>query len=112
VYVSHLLQRAGAYRDLSQKLFGREVPQVILLHHNLIEALFLDDGLTALESDCWRAADPRKVYEDALYQMQPDRLEPGQSLLLSVARSRGIDLKPYERLMDDGDAEIALLNAP
>jgi peptidoglycan/xylan/chitin deacetylase (PgdA/CDA1 family) len=112
VYVSHLLQRAGAYRELSQKLFGREAPQVILLHHNLIEALFLDDGLTALEGDCWKPADPRKVYEDSIYQLQPDRLAPGQSLLLSVARSRGIDLKPYERLMDDGDAEIALLSTP
>ncbi|HEY2027735.1 MAG TPA: polysaccharide deacetylase family protein [Myxococcales bacterium] len=111
VYVGHLLQRAGAYRELSQKLFGRQVPQVILLHHNLIEALFLDDGVTALEDDCWEPTDPRIVYEDEIYRLHPGRPAPGQSLLLSVARSRGMDLKPYERLMDDGDAEIAALNA-
>jgi peptidoglycan/xylan/chitin deacetylase (PgdA/CDA1 family) len=111
VYVSHLLQRAGAYRELSRKLLGRDIAQVMLLHHNLIEALFLEDGIKALRDDCWRFVDPVQAYQDPVYRLQPERPAPGQSLLLSIARSRGIDLKQYERLMDDGDFEVAQLHA-
>ena len=109
VYLEHLLQRAGAYRDLSRKLLGRDIPQVMLLHHNLLEALFLDSAIARMQQDGWHFVDPRKAYEDPVYQLQPDRPVPGQSLLLSLARSRGMDLKPYARLMDDGDFEIGEL---
>lgn len=108
-YLSHLKQRAGAYRDLSRELLGRDIPQVMLLHHTLVEALFLDDAIQMLQSDGWRFVDPRKAYEDPVYQLQPERPAPGQSLLLSIARSRGKDLKAYARLMDDGDFEIEAL---
>jgi len=57
----------------------------------------------------WTLVDPQKAYEDPVYQLQPDRAAPGQSLLLSLARSRGMDLAPYARLMDDADEDIALL---
>jgi peptidoglycan/xylan/chitin deacetylase (PgdA/CDA1 family) len=111
VYVSHLLQRANAYRELGRKLFGRDIPQVMLLHHNLLEALFLDDAMTALEGDCWQFTDPVTTYRDQVYQQQPDRAAPGQSLLLSIALSQGVDLKAYSRLVDDGDFEVAQLHA-
>jgi len=110
VYVSHLLQRAGAYRELSRKLLGRDIAQVMLLHHNLLEALFLEDGLEALQADCWQFVDPVQAYRDPVYQLQPERPAPGQSLLLSIARTRGVDLKQYERLMDDADFEVAVLH--
>ena len=42
-YLAHIRQRATAYRALSLQLQGRDIAQVILLHHNLINALWLDD---------------------------------------------------------------------
>lgn len=109
-YLSHLRQRAGAYRDLSRRLLGRDIPQVMLMHHNLLNALFLGDALAMLRKEGWTFIDPEKAYEDAVYQLQPERPAPGQSLLLSLARSRGWKLMPeFERLMDDGDFEIAAL---
>ncbi len=39
-YLAHLRQRAEAYRDLSRRLFGRDIHQVMLLHHNLITLFF------------------------------------------------------------------------
>ena len=50
-YLAHLRQRAETYRDLSRRLFGRDIPQVMLLHHNLINALFLDDAIQQLNPD-------------------------------------------------------------
>ena len=109
-YVAHVKQRAEAYRDLSRKLLDREIPQVMLMHHNLLNALFLGDVMAMLRREGWAFVDPEKAFEDPVYQLHPERPRPGQSLLLSLARSRGWkDLPAFERLVDDGDFEIAAL---
>jgi peptidoglycan-N-acetylglucosamine deacetylase len=111
VYLDHLWQRAQAYRALSQKLLERDIPQVMLMHHNLLNALFLGDALDMFRSKGWSFVDPEKAYEDSIYSLQPERPAPGQSLLLSLARSKGWNLKQpeYQRLMDDADYEVELL---
>jgi peptidoglycan/xylan/chitin deacetylase (PgdA/CDA1 family) len=108
-YLTHLRQRAEAYRDLSRRLFGRDIPQVLLLHHNLINALFLDDAIQLFRGMGWTFTDPGTAFQDFTYSLDPQRPSPGQSLLLSAARSLGYRPAAWERLMDDGDAEIAAL---
>jgi peptidoglycan/xylan/chitin deacetylase (PgdA/CDA1 family) len=109
-YLSHLKQRAEAYRDLSRRLLGRDIPQVMLMHHNLLNALFLGEAIAQVRAEGWTFVDPEKAFEDSVYLSQPERPAPGQSLLLSLARSKGWKLLPeFERLMDDGDFEIAAL---
>ncbi len=105
-YLAHLRQRAEAYRDLSRRLFGRDIPQVLLLHHNLINALFLDDAIQLFISMGWTLTDPEKAYQDFAYSLDPQRPSPGQSLLISAARSLGYRPGNWERLLDDGDEEI------
>ncbi len=109
-YVAHVKQRATAYRDLSRRLLGRDIPQVMLMHHNLLNALFLGDVMAMLRREGWTFVDPEKAFEDPVYQLQPERPAPGQSLLLSLACTRGWKLVPeFARLMDDGDYEIEAL---
>jgi len=105
-YLAHLRQRAEAYRDLSRKLFGRDIPQVMLLHHNLINALFLDDAIQLFKGMGWTVLDPETAYLDFVYSLDPQRPSPGQSLLISAARSLGYRPGNWERLLDDGDEEI------
>jgi peptidoglycan-N-acetylglucosamine deacetylase len=105
-YLAHLRQRAEAYRDLSRQLFGRDIPQVLLLHHNLINALFLDDAITQFKSMGWAIVGPEEAYRDFVYELEPQRPSPGQSLLISAARSLGYRPAGWERLLDDGDADI------
>ena len=112
IYLAHIGQRARAYRELSHRLQGRDISQVILLHHLLINALWLDDILTMFEANGWRIIDPETAYSHPLYQLQPERSAPGQSLLMSMARSLGLDhFDGWERLVDDGDAEIVELDS-
>ncbi len=108
-YLAHLQQRAEAYRDLSRRLFGRDIPQVLLLHHNLINALFLDDAIQLFQKMGWTFTDPATAFQDFAYSLEPQRPSPGQSLLLSAARSLGYRPAAWERLVDDGDEEIAAL---
>ncbi len=111
-YLDHPWQRAEAYRDLSRKLQGRDIAQVMLLHHNLINALWLDDVIAMFKARGWNIVSPETAFADPVYQLQPDRPAAGQSLLLSMARSLGFDrFEGWERLVDDGDFEIAVLKA-
>ena len=51
-----------------------------------------------------------EAFRDPVYQLMPDRPVAGQSLLVSMARSLGVDkFEGWSRLMDDGDAEIDAL---
>jgi peptidoglycan-N-acetylglucosamine deacetylase len=109
-YLAHLRQRAEAYRELAFKLQGRDVPQVLLLHHNLINALWLGDVIDQFRAMGWTITTPEQALADPMYALQPDRDVPGQSLLLAMARSLGVPRPAnYERLVDDGDFEIEQL---
>jgi peptidoglycan/xylan/chitin deacetylase (PgdA/CDA1 family) len=111
-YLSHVWQRAEAYRELSRKLQGRDIPQVMLMHHNLINAFWLDDVIAMFKSRGWAITTPDAAFADPVYQLQPEREAAGQSLLLSMARSLGLGrFEGWERLVDDGDFEIAALKA-
>ncbi len=105
-YLAHIKQRAEAYRELSRKLLGRDIPQLLLIHHSLLNALFLGDVLDQFKRMGWAFADPDAALSDPVYQQPPVSSVTGQSILLSLARSQSVDLKPYERLMDDADFEM------
>jgi peptidoglycan/xylan/chitin deacetylase (PgdA/CDA1 family) len=111
LYLSHLRQRALAYRALSQQLQGRDIAQVMLMHHNLINALWLDDAIAQFRAMGWTIVPPAQAYADPVYQLMPDRPAAGQSLLLSMARSLGLGkFDGWERLVDDGDVEMQQLD--
>lgn len=109
-YLAHIKQRLLAYRKLSQELQGRDIGQVLLIHHNLLNALWLDDVLSEIEGMGWKIIAPAEAFADPVYKLEPVRKAAGQSLLLSLGRVLGLGLMPGgERLVDDGDYEIAEL---
>lgn len=111
-YLSHICQRALAYRALSQRLQGRDIAQVLLLHHNLINALWLDDVIRQFRDMGWTIVSPGEAFADPVYALDPQRNAPGQSLLMSMGRSLGMTTQDIGlRLMDDGDFEIEALKA-
>jgi peptidoglycan-N-acetylglucosamine deacetylase len=111
-YLAHIWQRAQAYRALSQRLQGRDVAQVILLHHNLVNALWLGDIIQMFKDKGWSINTPAQAFADPVYDLQPLTPDPGQSLLLSMARSLGLGrFEGWQRLVDDGDWEVNALKA-
>lgn len=112
-YLDHLWQRAQAYQALARRLQGRDIAQVLLMHHNLLNALFLDDAIGMFKARGWQFVSPAEAFEDPVYQLQPISPVAGQSLLLSMARSLGLGrFEGWERLVDDGDYEIDRLGKP
>ncbi|WP_426174508.1 hypothetical protein [Massilia sp. TWR1-2-2] len=89
---------------------GRDIAQVLLLHHNLVNALWLDDIIAQFNDMGWAITTPAAAFADPVYQLARARAAPGQSLLLSMGRTMGLGKFPGgERLVDDGDYEMDLL---
>ena len=88
-YLAHLWDRASYYDGLSQELLGRSVPHVILLHHNLLNALFLSDLLEMFKRQGWEHIGADEAFDDPVYASVPDVLPAGEGILWSLAHASG-----------------------
>ena len=88
-YIEHLIDRAKYYDDIAYKLLGRRVKHTLLLHHNLTSALFLNDLMTAFEEAGWKLIDADEAFTDPVYEMIPDIVPAGESIIWGLARESG-----------------------
>lgn len=85
-YIRHILDRAHYYDSLATRLLNRKVKHTLLIHHSLLNALFLDDLLKALERDGWELIDAKAAFEDEIFDLQP-KIEPcGESIVWQCAK--------------------------
>jgi len=84
-YLKHMLERAHYYDRLATTLTGRSIAHALLLHHNLLNALFLGDLMDALERDGFRIIAPEQAYSDPVFAIQPAALPAGESLIWALA---------------------------
>jgi peptidoglycan/xylan/chitin deacetylase (PgdA/CDA1 family) len=89
-YLRHLYDRAQYYDGLSHQVLGRSVAHVLLLHHNLINALFLDDVIHMFQAKGWTLVDSATAFKDPLYAMRPQTLPAGESILWALAKEKGV----------------------
>lgn len=88
-YLEHLLNRAEFYDSLATEITGRKIKHVLLLHHNLAAALFLDDLIKKFEGEGWEVIDAMEAYKDDIYTRQPNKVPAGESLIWALARESG-----------------------
>jgi peptidoglycan-N-acetylglucosamine deacetylase len=89
-YLRHLYDRAEYYDGLSRAVLGRSVAHALLLHHNLINALFLKDVVQMFRDKDWTIIDSETAFQDPVYEMRPDILPAGESILWALAKQKGI----------------------
>jgi peptidoglycan-N-acetylglucosamine deacetylase len=89
-YLRHLYDRAQYYDGLSHIVLGRSVAHVLLLHHNLINALFLGDVVQMFREKGWTLIDSQTAFQDPVYAMRPDTLPAGESILWALAKQKGV----------------------
>jgi peptidoglycan/xylan/chitin deacetylase (PgdA/CDA1 family) len=89
-YLRHLYDRAQYYDGLSRTVLGRSVAHVLLLHHNLINALFLKDVIQMFRDKGWTLIDSEAAFNDPVYNMRPDTLPAGGSILWALAKQKGV----------------------
>jgi peptidoglycan/xylan/chitin deacetylase (PgdA/CDA1 family) len=84
-YLAHMLDRAHYYESLATSVTGRSIAHTLLLHHNLLNALFLGDLLDALARDGFRIIAPEQAYADPVFALQPEAIPAGESLIWALA---------------------------
>jgi len=89
-YLRHLLERAQYYDGLSRTVLGRSVAHVLLLHHNLINALFLGDVIRMFTDKGWTLVASEVAFADPVYAMRPMTLPAGESILWALAKQKGV----------------------
>jgi len=88
-YLEHILKCSKYYGDLSQKIAGRSIKHTLLIHQNLLNALFLDDVLTMYKRNGWGLVDAREAFEDPVFASLPKTVPAGESLIWALAKESG-----------------------
>jgi hypothetical protein len=107
-YLHHLYERAQYYDGLSRAVLDRSVTHVLLLHHNLINALFLKDVIQMFRDKRWTVIDSELAFQDPVYAIRPDILPAGESILWALAKQKGIPGLRYPG--EDGTYEKPILD--
>jgi len=85
-YIKHILDRINYYDSLAHLVFKKDIKHTLLIHHSLLNALFLDDLLTALKVNGWNLIDAKKAFNDDVFSKQP-LIEPcGESIIWQYAK--------------------------
>lgn len=85
-YLEHIWERAVYYDELSKKVTGRSVSHTLLVHHNLVTSLFLDDLLKMFRQKGWKLIDAEKAFKDPIFSILPNTLPAGESIIWSLAK--------------------------
>jgi peptidoglycan-N-acetylglucosamine deacetylase len=85
-YLNHLWDRASFYDDLSRKALGRSVKHTLLIHHSILNELFLGDVLGMLQSKGWRLINAHEAFTDSVFSAEPDILPAGESIIWALAK--------------------------
>jgi peptidoglycan/xylan/chitin deacetylase (PgdA/CDA1 family) len=106
-YLKHIWDRATFYSGLARKVVARPIKHTLLIHHNLLNALFLGDLLGMFKNRGWRLIDAEDAFRDKHYSSEPKILPAGESLLWALAKETG----KYDSLLrypaEDGKYEQA-----
>jgi peptidoglycan/xylan/chitin deacetylase (PgdA/CDA1 family) len=88
-YINHLYEKAMFYDSISFALTGRHVAHSLLLHHNLVAGLFLDDLIAHFKANGWDVVDAHKAFNDPIYNTVTNTVPAGESLTWSMAKQSG-----------------------
>ncbi len=110
-YLEHIWARATFYDDLARKVLGRSVRHTLLIHHNVLNGLFLGDLLRMFERKGWRLIDAEKAFADPVFTSAPNIVPAGESLVWALAKETGKFESVLRYPAEDGDFEKARMDA-
>lgn len=89
-YVRYMTDTFGFYEGLSRQVLGREIPQVLLLHANALNAEYLDELIVELKGRGYRFVSLDDALADSAYQLPDEYVGPrGPSWIHRWAVTRG-----------------------
>lgn len=104
-YIKHILERANYYDSLAQLVFKRDIKHTLLIHHSLLNALFLNDLLNELKANGWELIDAEHAFKDEVFQLQPGIIPCGESIIWQFAKQLDWVSKELRFPAEDGEYE-------
>ncbi len=109
-YLNHIWERSQYYDELALKVLSRPVKHTLLVHFNLLNALFLGDLITMFKKRGWRVIDAVEAFADPVFAARPDIVPAGESLIWALAKETG----RFEKLLrypgEDSEYEKARMD--
>ena len=88
-FLQHIWERAQFYDSLARRVLNHPVRHTVLLHHNALNALFLDPLIAMFVANGWKPVDGQWAYSDPVYDLEPHILPAGESLVWALAKQTG-----------------------
>lgn len=85
-YLEHIWDRAQYYDALAKKVIGRSPKHTLLVHHNVLNALFLYDLIQMFRDKGWKVIDADEAFKDPIFKQTPDIIPAGESLIWGLAK--------------------------
>lgn len=101
-YLQHIWNRAQYYDQLAVEVLGRSPNHTLLIHHNLLNALFLDDLIQLFKDKGWNVLNADEAFSDPVFKMTPNTLPAGESLIWALAKQTG---RYEDKLRYPGESE-------
>jgi peptidoglycan/xylan/chitin deacetylase (PgdA/CDA1 family) len=96
-YVQAVTDLARHYKKLADMLGYEDIPHQLLMHHNILNGLYLGDVMQALRDDGWDFVDAKEAIYHPFYDQKPNIPTRGRSLLSVLAQERGIENTGYPK---------------
>lgn len=89
-YLDHMWDRAQYYDALAKKVLKRDVKHTLLIHDNLLNALFLGDLIEMFKLKGWKLIDSAEAFNDPIFTRRPNILPAGESIVWALAKESGV----------------------
>ena len=109
-YLEHMWSRADYYDKLARRVLGYQVKHTVLVHFNLLNALFLGNIIQMLKAKGWQPIDAEEAFTDPVFASKPKVLPAGESIVWSLAKEKGVIAKSLHYPAEDGDIENARMD--
>ena len=106
-YLDHMWSRAQYYNTLAKRVLGYQPRHTLLMHFNLLNALFLDDLIAMFKAKGWQPIDAEEAFTDPVFASKPNVIPAGQSLIWSLAKEKGTLAKELRYPAEDSTYEAA-----
>jgi len=110
-YLSHIWERASYYDDLSNRTLGRSVRHTLLIHHNVLNGMFLGDLLQMFVRKGWKLIHAEEAFKDPVFSLEPRNLPAGESIIWALAKESGKFEKLLRYPAEDGSYEKPRMDA-
>lgn len=106
-YLRHMWERASYYNSLARRVTDYQIRHTMLIHFNLLNALFLGDLIAMFIKKNWMPIDAELAFNDKVFAAQPNVLPAGESLIWSLAKENNAIAKSLRYPAEDSRYEAA-----